>query len=146
MMPNSQLYITNADAALDTKSLSWLLHLLLAAQGAIKVSIEKSRGGRFSSNRIWAGWHYWRKIFGPIMSKLLGRFFQVLKGKKISVRTRRLLILKKETFSLKEIEKYVIFFFFTGKETFSIVSCSSRNTSPRDFSIMTLGALLDCSP
>ena len=34
------------------------------------------------------------------------------------------------------------FNFFMGLETFSIVSCPTRDTSPRDFSVMTLHRVL----
>ena len=39
----------------------------------------------------------------------------------------------------KNLKKFKnIFLFFVGSETFSIVSCSNRDTSLRDFSIKTL--------
>ena len=53
-----------------------------------KVIIEKSLSGKFLWNRnwdlgwIWAGWHYWKKTIGPIMSNFWGRFFQVFVGQK----------------------------------------------------------------
>ena len=39
---------------------------------------------------------------------------------------------------LKKFEKRIIFLFFIGLETFSIVSCSNRDNSPRDLALMTI--------
>ena len=85
------------------------------------------------------GGQYWKRKLGSIMSSFWGWFFHVFRDKKCSVPTKKFhkMKLKKNIFFLQKIEK-MNFWFFIGKETFSIMSCSTWDTSQRDFSTMTL--------
>ena len=91
-----------------------------------KVIIENSRGWRFLWNRNWR--------FGPVgitekNEQLLRPFFSCFHGQKKDFFFKNIV-----AHTLKDLNFF--FEFFKGQETFSIVSCSTRDTSPRDFSIM----------
>ena len=71
-----------------TNFLDMNLRIFFVSNIMYNVIIEKSCGGRFLRNRnwylgwIWAGWHYWKKTFGPIMSNFCGRFFSSFCGQR----------------------------------------------------------------
>ena len=59
--------------------------------GRSKVIIHKSHGEQFLWNRnldlgwIWAGWQYWKRKSGPIMSNILGPFFMFTWAKEFEI-------------------------------------------------------------
>jgi len=77
---------------------------------------------------IWADLQYWKKWSGWIVSSFWGVVFHIFRGK------RNVNFLKKNIVA-SALKSFMI---FHRLRNVFIVSCSNRDTSPRDLSIMTL--------